>query len=895
MLNNFLMPAASDCHRRSVLIKAVRNIQNYLLLAVVATFSSYAMCAEPWPTTHFEVVVAKPSSSGNTFLDIYNSVMGNVGQAEDGPYPLAHDQQVALEQHLHEAALQLQEWGFPPPALQLQTPIINLRNGLPRAYNSVYHIFLFKDEEIVEDRPRPAPGHYNGPHCSALKYSMPYMMINTLNWKLDTVLKLPDVKLPSGELDKGRHFSRLADKDFSKAIETAGHELFHAVQLATPLFQDNCTNLPSQRWVSEGTANAVGFDLVSLLRGERMLANQKPEKRWGWKQYRKGLEDISPDYLKIDMPYRASSFWRYLGELTALRKQKGKGGAKPGPKPEKADYSYLVKLFNQHGVDLGDTTDQLKWLHEGLQGAPRIGVGLDRVLPNFYSVFADYGKYRAKPSVNFYHASDWRAFAFGNKGNECPQIALTNTKRSGTVSLLLNARAGACFSITRGEGLPMTAITATVELVASSEAGAQQLALSESGGRRVSNDPNTIGVSEDGKEWRANWLWLLEERQPLPMLVTNIAAAPWNTAAQEITVKVTLTAFESTMTEPDAAGAPTRNTPSGAAKEPAVGPKGTRAAVQQSANRQRGRVKAIDPHAAQITREPYQGRCGRKDKALNLCGDQLQIKLALVPGTASLLGAQLGTGGMLQQLIGMGQALNDINAMTLEGMAQMAGGAQAEDGYEISIRVPLIDYGYTGSVDNAQLEVSAANGGNFRAIGPKDIDRSSAHKFPPSGSVTIEEYTPGMLRGTFKGQLVAPEEFSGVTVGTLYPRERQPSLQIARTVEGRFWVAAPWQGDARYRRIDNPNMQQSIADDLSELMPSADGNYNSGPGAATQSSGGAGGNGSGSSCTCSCAELAKVEKISDALEGDSMPNPDQMGLMMCGMRCGMAYAKCPSN
>jgi hypothetical protein len=150
-----------------------------------------------------------------------------------------------------------------------------------------------------------------------------------------------------------------------------------------------------------------------------------------------------------------------------------------------------------------------------------------------------------------------------------------------------------------------------------------------------------------------------------------------------------------------------------------------------------------------------------------------------------------------------------------------------------------------------------------------------------------------MLRGTFRASLIAADEFSGVTTGLRYARERQPTLKVARMIEGRFWVAAPWQTDDRYDAVLNPDIQQSTAYDLSEMMPAG---FPFGAGATAGPPTGPSGDGAmGHSCTCSCDELAEIEKLMDGPDGGDSMTAAQMDMMMCGMKCGIEFSKCYTN
>ncbi|MDP6952826.1 MAG: hypothetical protein QGF53_08705, partial [Alphaproteobacteria bacterium] len=95
----------------------------------------------------------------------------------------------------------------------------------------------------------------------------------------------------------------------------------------------------------------------------------------------------------------------------------------------------------------------------------------------------------------------------------------------------------------------------------------------------------------------------------------------------------------------------------------------------------------------------------------------------------------------------------------------------------LQIVIPAIEYGFSGTADNAQITLADADG-------------------PLSGHVTIEEYTPFMLRGSFSAE---------------------------RHIVGTFSVAAPWQGDPRSVSLSASDTADDIRQDLVERFPSLSG------------------------------------------------------------------------
>jgi hypothetical protein len=294
----------------------------------------------------------------------------------------------AIEEYLAEAAGLMAHWGFPPPSLP--------------ARDGKYQVVLAV-ETLAALQGGTAAGQYAPEFCGIIGGYLFLSAKSILGGGDDGSQLTPD----------GR--------------ETLGHELFHAVQGSTSFFGAECPPLAG-RWIVEGTAEAVGLDVLKTLRGEEVPSWQEA---LGGRDYTKRLpvpfvpsllpRDWSQDRLAA---YYTSSFWRYLAEYYASL---GAGGGVPGPEPpsQGADYGYLATMLSRGSatfdcVGEGAECDyEMRWLDAGLQSI--FGKTLREVYPLFAETLALYGDYRAPLGPN--GGPEWRNRVF----DECSWVELTPT------------------------------------------------------------------------------------------------------------------------------------------------------------------------------------------------------------------------------------------------------------------------------------------------------------------------------------------------------------------------------------------------------------------------------------------------------------------------------------
>jgi len=360
---------------------------------------STAPAAGQWPIREFEVVSSE-AALGSTLPNIFNSASEQVdewlvawGLEPTGARLYVADPEIRreIEAYLTEAADVIAGWGFPPPALAES--------------DGKYEVILAV-ETPAGLKGETAGGTYHGPICGIIGGQI-FISANS-------ILGAPTEEGGRPELTA---FGRV----------TLAHELFHAVQANTAFHGSPC--LPSMgEWIVEGTADAVGVDVLRILRGEE-VADQAMA--WGERDYGRRLPvplDLSilprewtPERLA---GYRTSSFWRYLAEYYAMLGS----GERPGPAPagDRIDYGYLATMFGRGeatgcvGAD-ASCDYELRWLDAGLKSI--FGSDLAELYPLFAETLVLYGEHRVPPVANA--AIRWRDAVFG----DCVYFDLTPGRR----------------------------------------------------------------------------------------------------------------------------------------------------------------------------------------------------------------------------------------------------------------------------------------------------------------------------------------------------------------------------------------------------------------------------------------------------------------------------------
>lgn len=838
-----------------------------ILMTLLTLVSSIAAAGEPWPIKEFEVVAARPwdqeifkERSGGLAMDtlrlwralLIEQLGSDLDPRLQPDEPLNLQLKEDMEAYLRAAAQQLEAWGFPPPRLE---PVVTRKDG-QRAYR-VYYV------------DNPVEGTLGM-----------YMADNSLWYELSsrTVIILNGSR---GELSQdggpGGHGARLTDTGRS----TLGHELFHAVQFAMPFYR-RALGTPGA-WVTEGTAEAVGSDLVRVIEGRR--PDIPTALLWGLRDYAQASLPVeaSSDGLPPRAGYMSASFWRYLAELHARPRH-----GKPGTAAQAADYGYLAGLFDRLPAAAG-TDEELRWLERGLQAEQRIAKGLKRIFPDFISTYAGYGDGRAARLT----AKTWQESSFDGG---CDPLVISPQQMKAHQAFTLEPLGARCFSV---DATAFTQpVTFSVQARAATEVLAGQLTLGTAGGQRVSHDPpvvQTPPIERDALRWTATTVFLSTPGSPQVLVLANVAEAPWTTAAQDVEIVVATGGHEGSLRPPAASG-PAEEMP-----PPKASPQSKQASQRSSARsdlrRAAKRVVQQGVLTTEVQRQPDPpAHCPAREAGLNLCGPQLVITLSQAPGSMDALSATLSSGGRADQLLTSGDALRQALPEAVANVLAAGRHQETTEAGRIVLTLPAVDYGFTGTLRHVQVSVTREGGGELLALGPRDLEPGPMTLFAPAGEVRIDEYSPAFLSGHYRAALVDPGSLAGGRIPRS-SREEYPSLPVTRVIEGHFAVAAPWRGDERTLAAAPGRVDTSLEEDLAEWLPSGDDSPDppgdddptgpsptaSRPGAtvvpAELSAG----------CDCSCAAFERMNEQFESILAEagagSLPQGDQLGLLRCSMAC----------
>jgi len=645
--------------------------------------------------------------------------------------------------------------------------------------------------------------------------------------------------------DKGRRYIRIdssrimnGGKIDPKFLEHLAHELFHAVQGSYDLFYNHCM---LGDWIVEGTAEAVGVDTAFKLRN---IVPPEPRIRWGGRAYNTRLWVADDDMSRKDEAYWTSSLWRYIGEKNTL------ASANPGTRYTPADYRYLVKFFEQDVNGASSPSAEIAWLDEVLD--KYMDSGLESIYPNFVSTFAGYIPARAGTGKN---AETWRKWLFG----QCPKLSLSANQKTVTFSPTLDIVASGCFEL--DISAPDWAdVSLTIGNLDKKELDA--LSVGTADGAKVGNATIFEVPGEQGNHV-GSWLFRVPATPPQVFVISNVSPRAGETQALAPILEISLSSWNSSMTKP------TPQAPQGKKTAGGTGPQSaSQAKPAQNANTANS-LSANVAGGARVFLMPDRLPC-QEAFIYKGCGPSTQIRLSLMPGPTGNLRYVTTTGGQMAQVMGNFKDMVTAGPETLGADWMNSAQSLADmDGAEVSIVIPLIDYGFSGSFNNASISVSGAGDAFFYAMGPRDGIRGAEIEFPLSGTVQIDEFSPTIMRGTYSADLVDQNRIPPFTTD-------DPVLPIHATIQGSFNIVSPWEGDRRVNVIVDT---ESLADDMREAFPGTDkfpGSSGIDPGVVSGGAVGAGKTGPGSGmlqCDCSCNQAVN-------------PNP------LCESACGSTYQAC---
>ena len=593
------------------------------------------------------------------------------------------------------------------------------------------------------------------------------------------------------KIDPGRTIA--GGKLTGQAYQDLAHELFHAVQNAYPMFRADCAALPGG-WISEGTAEAVGIETARKLGAATPNhVCQMGVRRYVERLYVKSATGpVVPACAPAKKPYQTQSFWQSLGEyITRLHVKKQLD-------PEEfvaPDFRYLHKFFSLT-YPMGSQSKEYAWLDKALQTAKRygkhqFGITFQTAYSRFAGVFSSYWKDKRR---NLYpgqvSGSDavkekrWNELIYGT----CAPVLVEKAKPVPPVTIAVESVAARCIKVDFNfpERVKLT-FYATDEF---QDMALESLSVSTDGGEKIirrhpaEQVPEKLGyVVVAPRPGRSQYF-----------IVSNVAKEASKTLILNPTIRIVPEISASSVTK-------AKKKDDGGEDSNPVGE------LENALESLSWTGQLLQKHVQPCTGQSFDDRP---------CGPVTVLHLDLESDAGKILreGVQPG--------ISFGRTFDVLGAVEKKGgwqvVDQMIGQQleiQRRDGASVSIVIPQVSSGYTGTVANAHMRVSKAvnpdgsDNGSFHAIGPEWAGDCPDGFHPSSGRVTIEEFSSRGMRGALSAQLVDSEQ-----------RKACQIAPIARSIDGTFTITEiDWGQNLPAPVVTDDELIDRTVEDLNEFHP----------------------------------------------------------------------------
>lgn len=636
----------------------------------------------------------------------------------------------------------------------------------------------------------------------------------------------------------------------AEGYQTVAHELFHAIQANSAMGRSPRPCPPDKwdDWILEGMADAVSMDVM-----DKIWPGLHQPKNDDWISKKYGVRTYRETFARDPNGYPVSSLWRFLADLyggygyllTSTDSTPGSTDVTPGV----FDFE-IHKRFNWQS--------EARWLDEALY--EKFSQRLNELLGLF---FIDYAMRVPTMSWTSGDAEKdqprWVKAVLG----ECEEIFLSGRKLSHQFSREINPLAGSCAWLT----VSIDQATAQVSLQTETDdlSVFKDIWVGLASGDTVQSDATAAGPSPTDPSKTVGIWQKFTVHSGIPTLVTftNAADDPGKSKRRVVNFDISMSGSTNNL-RGDAPAGP------GKAAPPALKPsykkhtqtlqKKKSATNRMISEQKRLDKEALSPYAAgstSVALRPEEPPC-REPFKYTPCGPYTSIRMELVPGTYLELDQNSGTGGAASQIFSSMMAQASSNPFDAQDvMAELVEKLESIDASSVSIMMPFIDYGFTGSIGNAMISTKVG-GVHMQSVGPLDGTQQS----PLIGSVSIEEYTPMRISGSYSAPLAYFEPAPGPNQPPVYKR--------GPTLTGTFNHVAPWLDDGRVARIQLQSHEE-MADDIGNALGVPAATMRSlrqqgaipggaGPGAASSGGGGSGG-AAGGGCDCDCANKGTVDEL----------------------------------
>ncbi len=721
--------------------------------------SSISHAAGDWQTTNFKVSLQRPDI-GEIFWQgdgraILREGATLLGLGEQPSSALIQE----IETFLHETAVLYERWGYPDPvASGWLRPVVSGDDG-----NDAVQVYLYDIGEKLG-------AYYND--C-------------------DGAPEIRSILLNSKIMFEG---GRISDSGY----QTMAHELMHPVIFASN-FAASQNRCRIGKWINEGIPDAVSYYVIRRLRNLSLRSKNKAPvflKVFGGRNYSQRLHDpdITRDSGRQD--YFTSSFWRHLAEISYV--EHASGGDHPGSVKARENYSYVASLLSQPLARPG-REGELTWLSQWMKRTPHVGQNLSRVFAQFAASFADHMSYRIPPLSNVSERE--REQKWLNKTfTDCPTIVLSADQSSVTKILQIEKVAARCFHVdVRSTALVPAELV--IEEGTLPKSALKRLRIGAFGGHLV-RGPHIATVKEGsalaGRTF-ALWSFAITTGERSSFIIANVDTNPVQTEVATVALKFSVPYWKSSLTRQEES-APVET--SGKSAQPR-----TKEDVSRhiSAKQKNPSTRSLAAVRTGRNEKPAGPSCTGSMLQANQCGPQLGIALSKDNGAIPGIGFVGGSGGLINSApASTERASAEALIQSYQTMVMQA------EGEMISISVPLINFDSTASFGNARISVTKNIDGN-ESGSLEAMDSWPAANGGPvfNGQVTITEYTPHMLSGSFSAALIDSDDIG----------KMEPPYPVVSRVTGSFTVPAPWRGSAVKPDIGPDSaMMQDMRQDMITIL-----------------------------------------------------------------------------
>jgi|GEM_PF-2287094 len=574
---------------------------------------------------------------------------------------------------------------------------------------------------------------------------------------------------PAGILENG--------KISPKGYQDLAHELFHTVQYAYPMFQGNCEQ---GAWITEGTAEAVGIETARIL-----SVRIKPVGlcQMGLRPYSETLYVRERSIPKDNCGFRSyytQSFWQFLGEYSTRK------GFIATEKFVPPDFRYLHNFFNTTHA-MGSESNEYGWLDMALRqvkrhGKQQFGISLQTAYSRFTGTFASYWKPERRKLYPDGSSSDpgkkeeqWMERIFG----ECEDVAISRDAPA-LLSISIEPVAARCikmkFDFTGQVALTFFATGDNVSI------DLDALTISTADGKKIirhkSTEPHPDKIGKFSKITAT-------KNVPKYFIVSNVAKKAGNTLKIDPVISIVPQIATTTLAKK---------------KKEQERPDQTEKEELKNAGESRSWTGSARQHTRRPCKRPFEAQA---------CGSVTDIDLSLVPDSVHILDTILQPTMSLERRYRIAEPIQENPEAFLSDFMDSIAEIQQQDGAKVSITIPQIQPGFTGSISNAHINVSRAGSSkDYQAVGSWAGSCLDGYR-PSTGTVTIEEFSKYVLRGTFSANLMDMENVKVCESGPVNKSD-SGSFSITRI---------NWNINTEPPELDDDAVIDELVEDINETIP----------------------------------------------------------------------------